>query len=150
MVGTIFTGQTALAAKCITWSEAEIGKYLSKRYDLSASPFNTSSSIPPMVVMWAENLSQGYMYRQLGRGSKESMERFKFYTESVIENMKAVSEYKMDLLASSGSVVADMSNSAYRVQCNTTNYSNTFNEDDELSWKVSSNKEDDIDSERSD
>lgn len=148
MVGTVFTGQTALASKCITWAESEVNKYLSKRYDLTASPFNTTTSIPTMVTTWTEWLAQGYLYQQMGRGSKEARERGKDFLDRAIENLKSVAEYKLDLVNSAGSVVADMSTGAYRVQSSTVNYSNTFNEDDELSWRVSSNKEDDIDSER--
>lgn len=147
MIGTNFdTATTAMATECISWAESEINKYLSKRYDTGA--FNTSTSVPPMVRTWAVWLAEGYMYQQNSRGGKEGMERGKIFIDRAIDNLKLVSEYKLDILNSAGSALSELSTGSYRIQCSTLNYSNTFNEDDELSWRVSSNKEDDIDSER--
>lgn len=151
MLGTTFdTATTALATKCIGWAESEINKYLSKRYDLDSSPFNTSTSIPPIVTTWAEWLSEGYMRRQMGRGSAEARERFKDLTEPAIENLKMVAEYKLDVVDTTGNVVAESASGAFRIQSSTMDYSNTFNEDDELNWRVSENKLDDIDTDRGD
>lgn len=76
------------------------------------------------------------------------MKRGKEFIDQAMDNLKLLSEYKVDLIDSSGDVVADMSQTAYRVLSNTDSYSNTFNEDDELSWSVDSDKLDDIDTER--
>ena len=149
MVGTNFdTATTALATKCITWAESEINKYLSKRYDLDSSPFNTSTSMPPIVTTWAEWIAEGYMRRQMGRGSKEARDRFKDLVDPAIENLKMVQEYKMDIIDNTGNVVEESANGAFKIQCSTINYPDTFNEDDELNWAVSTSKLDDIDSGR--
>jgi hypothetical protein len=143
MIGTTFdTLTTALSSKLITHSENEINKYLSKRYDVSL--WNTSTSIPPLVTSLCETLAEGYIYQRMSRGGKDAMARGEVLIKQAIDNLKLIADYKMDLLTPTGSVLADMSNTAYRVLSNTSDYSSTFNEDDELNWKVDSNKLQDI------
>lgn len=147
MIGTTFDSiTTALASKMITHAENEINKYLSKRYDLTS--FSTSTSIPPLVTSLAETLSEGYMYQRMSRGGKDSMARGKELIDQAINNLKLIADYKLDLVGSSGSPIDDMPNTAYRVLCNTKDYSTTFNEDDELEWAVDQDKLDDIESDR--
>ncbi len=143
MIGTTFdTLTTALSSKLITHSENEINKYLSKRYDVSL--WNTSTSIPPLVTSLCETLTEGYMYQRMSRGGKEAMSRGDILIKQAIDNLTLLANYKMDLLTPAGSVLGDMSNTAYKVLSNTSDYSSTFGEDDELNWKVDSNKLQDI------
>lgn len=148
MIGTTFDSvTTALATKLITHAENEVNKYLSKRYDLSA--FNTSTAIPPLVTSITETLAEGYMYQRMSRGGKEALAQSKMLISQAIENLSLIADYKLDLVGASGTVIADMSQTAYRVMSSTSNYANTFNEDDDLNWKVDDTKIDDIDTERS-
>ncbi len=147
MVGTTFdTATTSLADKLITHAENEVNKYLSKRYDLSI--FNTSTVIPPLVTSITETLSEGYMYQRMSRGGKEEMSRSSALIKQAISNLELISLYKMDLVNTAGSVIVDMSQTAYRVLSSTSDYTNTFNEDNELEWEVDRQKLEDIDSER--
>lgn len=147
MVGTTFdTATTSLCSKMITHAENEVNKYLSKRYDLSA--FNTSTSIPPLVTSWAESLAEGYMYMRMSRGGEKWDKRGLELIKMIQKNMQDVADYKLDLINSGGTPITDFSNSAYRVLSNTSNYSTTFGEDDELNWTVDQDKLDDIESER--
>lgn len=147
MIGTDFdTATTSLCTKMITHAENEVNKYLSKRYDISA--FNTSTSIPPLVTSLTETLAEGYTYQRMSRGGKEWRDRGLELVKMALENLKLISEYKLDLINSSGSVITDMSNTAFRCLSSTDSYPTTFNEDDELNWKVDSTKLDDIESER--
>jgi hypothetical protein len=148
MVGTTFDANTtSLATKMITHAENEINKYLSKRYDISS--FNTTSTaVPPLVTSLCETLSEGYMYQRMARGSKESLARAKFYLDQARDNLKMIADYQLDLIDSSGDVIADMSSTSYRIQSSTSEYSNTFNEDDPLNWAIDEDKLDDIDDER--
>lgn len=146
MVGTEFdSATTSLCTKLITHAENEINKYISKRYDVSAF---TSATTPPLVTSLCETLTEGYMYHRISRGGKEALVRSKSLIDQATENLKMISDYKMDLLDLSGDVIADMSSGAYQILSTTSNYSNTFNEDDELNWSVDTDKLDDIDSER--
>jgi hypothetical protein len=149
LVGTSCdTATTSLATKLITHAENEINKYLSKRYDVAV--FNaTSTAVPPLVTSLAETLSEGYMYQRMSRGGKEGMQRAKDLITQATDNLKLISEYKEDLVDSSGAVVADMSQTAYRVLSNTSGYTPTFDEGDELNWVVDPDKLDDIESDRS-
>lgn len=135
---------TTLAAKAIEHSEAEINKYLSKRYDLSSSTFQTTTSIPPIVRMMSERLAEGYMWKWVSRGSKESIERGEGMIKDVISNLESIRSYKMDILNTAGSIITELSNTAYRVQCSTSDYQNTFNEDDSTSWVSDPDKLEDI------
>jgi hypothetical protein len=151
MVGVQFdTATTALCSKRITQAESEINKYLSRRYDLSSATFQTTTSIPPLVTALCERLTEGYMWQSLSRGgaSKELLKTSESIIKSVIDNLKLIADYKGDLFDTSGSVVSDMSNTAYRVLSNTDTYVDTFAEDDELNWAVDPDKLDDISSER--
>lgn len=147
MVGTTFDSlTTSLAGKMITHAENEVNKYLSKRYDVSG--WTGTSSTPPLVVSLAETLCEGYMQQRMARGGKDALERGKMLIKQAQENLKMLSEYKADLLDSTGAVVQDFSNTSYRVLSNTSDYTPTFAEDDELNWEVDQDKLDDIESER--
>lgn len=147
MVGTDFdTATTSLATKLITHSENEINKWISKRYDLTQ--FNTSTSIPPLLTSLSETLSEGYMYQRMSRGSKEWMARGKELIDQATSNLKLISEYKLDLVNTAGSIITDMSNTAFRCLSSTDSYTTTFDEDSELSWAVDQDKLDDISSGR--
>lgn len=139
MIGTNFdTATTALASKMITKAENEINKYLSKRYDVGS--FQISTSVPPIVTSWADDLASGYMYRHMARGGKDSLMRANEYIDPILENLKMVADYKANLLDTSGSVIADSSNSAYSIKSTTSEFSNTFNEDDQINWEVDIDK----------
>ena len=148
MVGVNFAAadMTTLASKMIDQAEAEINGVLARRYDLSQDAFQTTTSIPPQVRQWAENLSEGRMWMALSRGGagKESMERGRGLVKMVREDLKLLAEYKAELLATSGSLIQDMSNTSFRVMCNTSTYTPTIDEGDELNWRVDSDKLDDI------
>lgn len=88
------------------------------------------------------------MWKAISRGSKESLTRGNDLIKDVLENLKLIADYKLDLLDANASPITDMSNTAFRVLCNTTTYVNTFNEDSELSWAIDSDKLDDISDER--
>lgn len=149
MVGVNFnTLTTSLATKMISQAEAEVNRYLSKRYDLTSNTFHTSTSIPPLVTALTERMAEGYMWKAQSRGGKESLKRGEDLIKETRESLQAIAQYKMDLLDTSGSVIVDMSNTSYRVLCNTTNYTPTFNEDSELLWQQDSDKLDDIYNER--
>lgn len=145
MVGTVFdTATTALASKLITHSENEVNKWLSKRYDVVA----LSASVPPLVTSLTETLAEGYVYQRMSRGGKEADQRGKILIGQVLENLKLISDYKLDLVDSAGGVVADMSQTAYRVLSSTSGYTDTFNEDDPLNWRPDPDKISDIEDER--
>lgn len=149
MVNVSFdTATAALAGEMISDAEAEVNKYLSRRYDISTVTFQTATSIPPLVRSMATRLAEGYMWQAMSRGSKESLARGKALIDGVMENLKAIAEYKGEIMATSGSVIVDMSNTSYRVLSNTKDYTPTFNEDPPTKWKIDSDKLDDIASER--
>lgn len=149
MIGTDFDSLTsALCTKMITHAENEVNKYLSKRYDLTSTTFQTTTSIPPLVTSLSETLTEGYMYQRMSRGTKEGMGRGKDLIKQATENLQAIVDYKMHLVDTAGSLIVDSSDTASRVLCNTDGYSTTFDEDDELSWKVDSDKLDDIETGR--
>jgi len=143
MVGTEFdTATTSLATTLLTHAENEVNKYLSRRYDVSQ--FDSATTIPPLVTSLTETLAEGYMYQRMSRGGKEGMARGKELISQVMANLKDISEYKVDLTDSNGNSVVDMSQTAFRVLCNTSDYVPTFAEDDELNWEVDIDKLDDI------
>lgn len=145
MVGVQFTttgNVTTLGSKMIDQAEAEVNKYISKRYDITSDTFQTATSIPPLVRSLTERLSEGYMWHSISRGGagEKSIARGNILIKDVRENLKLIADYKMDLLDTTGSVITDMSNTAFRVLSNTKDFSNTFDEDDPLNWAIDSDK----------
>ncbi len=148
MVGTVFdTATTNLASACLYDAENELKKHLCKRYDLSAAPFDTTSSIPPILSTLAQNLAIGYMYENMSRGSKEGYARADRYIKKVMDNVATLLEGEAQLTDSSGSLITEIAGD-WAVHSNTDDYPNTFNEDDPKSWAVSQTKLDDIADER--
>ena len=142
------TATSSIAALAIQQAESEINKYLSKRYDLSSDTFQTATSVPPMVRTFCEWLATGYTFESMSRGGKEQFTRSDRFINRAINNLKMIADYNLDLLHTSGSVVADKGKTALRVLSNTSDYSSTFNEDDPLNWAVDPDKLDDIADER--
>jgi hypothetical protein len=147
MIGTVFdSATTSLATECILDAEAEVNKFLAKRYDLSSNYFQTSTATPPLVRTIARWLAQGYMYDQMARGTESK--RAAALIKRGLDNLELIRDGKSELFDTAGSILPESTDSASRVLSNTSDYSNTFNEDDELSWRVDDDKLDDIDSER--
>lgn len=143
MVGTIFdTATLALASACVYDAENELRKHLCKRYDFSASPFLTTTSIPPMLSTLCENLAVGYMYENMARGSKEGYARADRYIDRVMENVQALLDGEAQLVDSNGDLITEIEGD-WAVR-STTAYPQTFNEDDPHNWKVSTEKLGDI------
>ena len=150
MVGTNFdTATTALASEMLGDAQAEVNKYLSKRYDVSAF-MSSAGSVPPIVSTWTYTLGEGYMYQRMSRGGKDAMERGQYFIDQVIKNLEKVAAYELDIVSTAGSVISDMSNTSYRLLSTTDSYKDTFAEDDPLNWKVDQNKLDDISDDRDD
>jgi len=147
MTGTVFSGLTALASECITQAEDEIRKVLARRYDVSSAYFQTSTSVPPAVIHIAKWLSTGYTYEANARGGKEAYERADRYIKKANTNLDAIIEGKASLYDTSGSLIPERAGFNF-ITSTTSDYSNTFNEDDQLNWSVDPDKLDDISSER--
>lgn len=147
MVGTIFdTATLALASACVYDAENEIKKILCKRYDFSAAPFLTTTSIPPMVTTLAETLAVGYMYENMARGSKEGYARADRFIDRAMENMQMLLDGEAQLTDANGDLIEEIGGewAVYTTE----NYPNTFNEDDPKTWRPSSAKIQDIDDDR--
>lgn len=146
---TFDTATSALASEMISDAEAEVNKYISRRYDIAESYFQTTTSIPPLVRSLATTLAEGFMWGRMSRGSKESLQRGKELVDHAIDNLTLIAEFEADLTLTNGSLVPDNTESYKRILSNTEDYANTFNEDDSLLWQVDPDKLEDIDTERS-
>lgn len=149
LIGSSFdTATTNLVSELIDDAEAEINKYLSKRYDLSSSTFQTYTSAPPILKKLTKNLVKGYFYRDNSRGGKESLARANEYIKEVKENLQMIMDYKIDLLNTAGAIIVDKDTTSWRIQSSTVDYTETFAEDNPFNWAVDLDKLDDIDDSR--
>jgi hypothetical protein len=149
MIGTKNdTATSALASVCITDAENEIKKRLAKRYDFSGSPFDTTTTIPPIITTLTETLAIGYMYENMARGSKEGHARADRYIKRVMDNITELLEGDAQLMDASGELIAE-TEGEWSVFNSTEGYSPTFNEDDPENWTPDQEKLDDIADERS-
>ena len=148
MVGTVFdTATLALASACIYDAENELKKHLCKRYDFSAAPFLTTTTLPPMMTTLAERLAIGYMYENMARGSTEGYARADRYIKGAMDNVQSMLNGDAQLTDSSGSLVTEIDGD-WAIKSATDLYPNTFNEDDPKNWAVSITKLEDIADER--
>lgn len=148
MVDTTFdTATTALADECILNAENKIREIMSKRYDVGADAFQTSTATPPVVQTWCKWLSTGYMYEDLSRGGKDAFTRADRYIKKAMDNMAQVIAYKANVVNSLGSLLTD-STESLPMYSNSNDYHDTFNEDSPLCWNVDGDKLDDIEDER--
>lgn len=146
MVTTSFdSATTALAGQVITWSENEINKTLSERYNVTG--WTAASVTPPHVKTLCEWLSLGYLYEAMSRGSKDQYTRSDRYLLRAKSNMKDIIDNKINLVNTAGSAIADLS-TRRTVLTNTDSYTQTFDEDNPLNWKVDSDKLNDIETDR--
>jgi hypothetical protein len=143
---TFDTATAALASKCITQSENIINSKLSNRYDVS--DFNTSTSIPPAVTTYCEQLSMALMMKYRSRGSKEEIARAKEIYDPIIKELTMIAEYEADLVDSSGDPIAERTDGDYYVKSTTDTYTPIFDLDSETNWEVDPDLLDDIESDR--
>lgn len=157
MIGVNFdTATTALASQMITKAEARINQGLSKRYDITSTYFQTTTSVPPMVREMTETLAEGFMWKALSRGAKESISRGQHMIDEIIGKSTGdkrvgdngalfnISNYAADLLNTAGSLIPDSVNTTFRIQSSTVDYTDTFDEGPETAWVADSDKLDDI------
>lgn len=151
MVGTEFDSlTTSLMGKMLTHAENEVNKYISKRYDVSTYVGASLSTIPPLLTSLTETLAEGYYFLRNSRGGgKDSVAYGKELIKQAQDNLTLISGRKLDLLDVDGDPVDEFANASFKIVSSTSNYTPTFNEDDELDWKIDDDKLDAIDSERS-
>jgi len=148
MVGVTFDAATnSLAGLCITQAETEIRKHLSRRYAMgtgTAFALTTTAATPPMVTTICEWYSSGLLYTYQSRGGKESLTRGKELRKMATDNLESIADYEQELNDTSGANIIDKPKTSFRVLSNTTNFTETFLEDDPLNWVVDRDKLSDI------
>ena len=132
------TQTTALIGKCIEWAENEVNKKLAKRYDVSAF----LPDVPPQVRSLTEELAVAYFHFHNSRGSKESITRYKELRKFPDENLDELAAGKCELVNTAGAVIVNPN--APGVLCSTSDYEPTFDEGNELNWRVDRDKLEDI------
>lgn len=141
---TFDNATTSLCSMAITWAEGYMRTALSRRYNMSASPFNTSTSIPTALTSLTEQMAMGQYFKLSSRGAKEAMARGQALIDEVKRQVKEIRNFEADLLDNSFSTISSVS----RVTASVSGYHTTFNEDDPLNWKPDSDKLLDIADER--
>lgn len=140
----------SLAAKCIVWAENQVKSKLSRRYDISGSPFLTSTSVPPQITSITEMIASGHLFKQLSRGAPESIDRGNEIIKDGMDQLISLATGESHLLDTSGSFVGERTDSVREyVIHSASGYHTTFDEDDPINWKIDPDKIDDIESGRS-
>lgn len=138
---TFDTATTSLCSMCITWAEGFIRGKLARRYDVSASPFNTSTSIPTQITSITEKMAMGYYFKNSSRGSKESISRGEALLKEGRDEIMGFVNGECDLVDNSYAVVSDRRSGIYE---SFSSYHTTFDEDDPVDWSVDTDKLSDI------
>lgn len=150
MLGTDFTNSNsaALFSEAATAADDDIRGKLAKRYDISSSYFQTSTSAPPLLRKVGQDLVIAYMIEGLSQGSENDHKRADKYYKRAMMVLDDLAQFKMNLYNTSGSLIAASSSNHAGVKSNTVDYYNTFNEDAIENWSVDEDKLDDISDER--
>lgn len=148
MIGTVFdTATISLATDCLTDATNKVRQGLSKRYDFTTATFETTTTFPPLVTSMVNTFAIGMMIENMSRGSKEGLARADRYFKRANADLLLIQNGDAELIDPSGNVI-DQVSTDWKVESNTSGYSNTFNEDNPKHWRPDSTKLDDIDSER--
>lgn len=134
---------TSLAVKCVSWSESWIKSCLSKRFDVSASPFTVYTSTSQLTNI-CEEMAVGHLHRLMSRGAKESLTRGNEMVKSAQEQCQKICDYGADLMDAAGTGAVANKSTAQQVMHSATDYHSTFDEDDPINWSIDVDKESDI------
>ena len=134
---TFDTATTSLCSMCITWAESFIRTNLARRYDMSSSPFNTSTSIPTHITSITERMAMGYYFKNSSRGSKESITRGDALINEARTEVLSIAKGETDLVDTSYAVITERRAGVYE---SFSAYHTTFDEDDPIDWGVSDDK----------
>ena len=134
-----------LASSAIDIAEGEINGYIGKRYDVADF---TSTAIPPLLATASKLLGSAYFLSFQSRAGKETLSKAEMFRKSAIDLVKRIADGEIDLLDVNGDLIEDKTDSNFRVLSNTEDYAPTFAEDDPTSWKVDSDKLEDISDDR--
>lgn len=133
---------TALASKCITFSEQMINTKLGKRYDIST----WATVTPPIIIELCECIATAKYEQRIGRGSKDTSARTERDLEHCKEILDQLAANKLQIHDTAGSVIASANHPG--VKTNTDDYYPTFAEDNPLNWDIDEDKLEDIGDDR--
>jgi hypothetical protein len=135
------TTVSSLASLCITWAENHVKSKLARRYDVSSSPFLTSTTIPPQITSITEQLAGGYLFKQISRGAPESIERGEALIVEAKASLMMLSKSECDLVDTAGSFLPERTDSTrLEVISSASSFHTTFDEDSPLNWKIDGDK----------
>ena len=120
---------------------------ISNRYNVSG--FNTSGSVPPVLRTLSEDITAYYSYRSLFSSDGQNDNEWTDKCKDAIDILNEIREGTMDLVDSSGSMIATRASATVDdIGSTTEDWTATFGEDDPLSWVVDSDKLDSIKDDR--
>jgi hypothetical protein len=102
--------------------------------------FNTSTSVPPILRSLTEQYTEGLFWEATSRGGKDAFLRSDRIFSRIDKYLEKISKGMIDLTDTAGAQIPEMPNSNFAVTSTSSGYSETFNEDDSLSWKVDTDK----------
>lgn len=150
LINTDFTNTltAALFSEAALAADDDIRGKLAKRYDIASTYFQSTTSAPPLLRKIGQDLTIGYMIEGLSRGSKEDQTRADRYLKRAFSMLDEIANGTMVVYDSAGSSLPVSTSNYAGVQENSSQYHNTFNEDDQKNWKIDPDKLDDIEDER--
>jgi len=139
-----YTITTNLITQHLTRAYNLINTKLSKKY---AAPF-TTTNIPPMCTSLEEDIASYYTMRSLyTRDAQNDASFIVEHYDRAITILDELSECKLDLLDANGAQVGFRVSSADKFQT-TTDFPPVFELDSVTSWAVSTDRLDDVETER--
>lgn len=129
----------------ITRADNIINGMIAKRYVIS----NFISSVPPLLKTLSEDITSYFTYRSFFSMDNQNRNEWTDKFEGAIDILREIRDNKMDLVDSSGNVIAELlSATTNYVDSNTKDYASTFAEDTSTSWSVDNDKIDSISDDR--
>ena len=146
MVGAFFTstGMNTLSAWAMDTAENKMKSMLSKRYTMSDSTFQTSTSIPPILTDICQQWASGLIKLHGAWGGEDDLKAGRALIKDSEDCVMRIAAGKDDLLNTAGGAITVKTDHKYRALSNTESYHSTFDEDSPLNWQIDVDKKDDI------
>ena len=132
-----YSSTVSLIESHIVRADSFIDAKCSRRYSLPFSP------VPPFIRTISEDISSWFVYRS--EFSTDIKTDFENRFEDAVEWLNQIQAGELNLVDTSGSLVAELSTtSAGFLDSNTKDYQPFFDEDEPVSWKIDADKKDGI------
>jgi hypothetical protein len=142
-----YTSTLALIEDHIARADNVINGKIAKRYDVSG--FDTTGSVPPMLITISEDISSFYTYRSLYSSDNQNYNEWMDKFDEAMELLNEIRDGDIDIVNSTGSIIEERTSATQdKIISSTENYQTFFDIDEPTDWKFDDDRKDEVADER--